>query len=534
MEFKFPDVGEGIAEGVLVKWLVKEGDAIKTDQHVCEVETDKAVVDIPSPVTGIVQKLHWKQGDTVPVGKVLMTIDEGGSVSTSTTASPPSTQPAPTARPASAQAPAPATAAPPAPSTVSPLSPSSTSAQHGADVTATRSRATPATRKFARESGVDMSSIHGSGPDGRITMDDVKKALSGGVPAKAVSIPAVLSVSPQAQAPLLPPVDISREIIATPSTRRLARQLNIDIRQVRGSGSGGRITDEDVNKFLTPAITQIDAPVTTAPSSPPSPSPSPSPSSENIPVPRAVGPSSQINAPTTVSGNVTRVPLSSTRKAIANHLTLSSRTIAQATHMDSVDITDLAALREKEKVNADKQGVKLTYLPFIVKALVAALKKYPACNSSLDETTKELLLKKEYNIGIAVDTPEGLVVPVIKDADRKSIFQISKEIVDLATRAKERKLKPDEMKGSTCSISNIGSIGGEYFVPIVNYPEVAILGICRIKDAPVVKNGALVIRKMLNIVVSYDHRVLDGADVARFTNEILAHLEDPNLLLLDA
>ena len=407
-EFKLPDVGEGVAEGEVVKWLVKEGAEVKENQPLVEIMTDKVNVEISSPKKGTILKLNAKEGEVVKVGQVLLVIGEKG-------------EQAPTGPP-------PSTPATPAQVVAKP-----------AEVTRT-----------------------------------------------ATVVPAAAPKKPQ-------------EILATPSTRKLARDLGVDLAIVQGTGPGGRITDDDVRRFKEsgrrPAAVAVTVP--------------------------------------TKAGVEERVPLRGIRRKIAEHMIKSTHTAAHVSHVDEVDMTEVVHLREKAKVSAEKRGVKLTYLPFIIKALIPALKQYPYLNASLDDEREEIILKKYYNIGIATNTEQGLVVPVIKDADHKSITQLAEEVAKLSERARTGQLTLDEIQGSTFTITNVGAIGGVFATPIINYPEVAILGVHKITKRPVVKDNQIVIRDMTYFSVSFDHRVLDGAMAAQFMTVIKQYLEDPKLLLLE-
>jgi pyruvate dehydrogenase E2 component (dihydrolipoamide acetyltransferase) len=407
-EFRLPDIGEGVAEGEVVKWLVKEGAEVKENQPLVEIMTDKVNVEIPSPKKGTILKLMAKEGEVVKVGEVLLAIGEKGE-------QPSGPAPSPAVARAPTAVPAKATVAPP-------------------------------------------------------------------TPAPAVAVPK----KPQ-------------EILATPATRKLARDLGVDLALVQGGGPGGRITDDDVRGFKE--VGRRSAAVVVA----------------------VAGP----------SGVEERVPLRGIRRKIAEHMVKSTHTAAHVTHVDEVDMTEVVQLREKSKASAEKRGVKLTYLPFIVKALIPALKQYPFLNASLDEEKEEIVLKKYYNVGVATDTEQGLVVPVIKAAERKSITQLAQEIVRLSERARSGQLTLDEIQGSTFTVTNVGGIGGVFATPIINYPEVAILGVHKITKRPVVKDNQIVIRDMTYLSVSFDHRVLDGAMAAEFMNVIKQYLEDPKLLLLE-
>jgi len=406
-EFRLPDIGEGIAEGEVVKWHVKEGDEVKENQPLVEIMTDKVNVEIPSPRKGTIQRLMAKEGEVIKVGQVLIVIADGSSAAATTLI--------PAAKPV------PAIAKPP---------PSA-----------------------SRQQGISPAPIQAPKP---------------------------------------------REVLATPATRKLARDLGVDLSLVQGTGRGGRITDEDVRQFKG--------------------------------LPRPVAATVAVAGP---RGAEERIQLRGIRRVVAQHMVKSRSTAAQVTHVDEVDMSEVAHLREKSKVSAEKRGVKLTYLPFIIKALIPALKQYPYLNASLDEEKEEIILRRYYNIGIATDTDQGLVVPVIKEADHKSITQLATEITTLSDKARAGQLTLDEIQGSTFTVTNVGGIGGMFATPIINYPEVGILGVHKITKRPVVKDNQIVIRDMTYLSLSFDHRVLDGAMAAHFVNTIKQYLEDPKLLLLE-
>ncbi|MBI2645616.1 MAG: 2-oxo acid dehydrogenase subunit E2 [Deltaproteobacteria bacterium] len=404
MDFRLPDIGEGVHEGEIVKWLVKEGDSISEDQPLVEVMTDKATVEIPSPAKGKVQKIHAQAGQVVQVESVLVTIAEDG-----------------------------------APEKSHPE----------------RSPVIPAP---------DRS--RGQAPAG----------ISEG----------------SRQSPPSTPQPSSGAVLATPAIRKLAKDLGVDLSKVKGTGPEGRVTEEDLKKQSHPGVV--------------------------IPAPRLRG----VQAPAGISG---------VRKAIAQRLQMSKHYAPHYTYVEEVDVTDLMALREKMKSDAEKQGVKLTYLAFFVKALIPALKAFPYLNASLDETTQEVVLKKYYNLGVAVATSDGLIVPVIKDVDKKKLFDVAKEIVVLSEKVKAHKATPDDLKGSTFTVTSIGSIGGVFATPIINYPDVAILGINKIVERPVVKDGKIVPRQMLYLSLTLDHRVVDGAVAAEFMNKLIEVLQDLKVIL---
>ncbi|MGA2628048.1 MAG: dihydrolipoamide acetyltransferase family protein [Candidatus Bathyarchaeia archaeon] len=413
-EFHLPDIGEGVAEGEVVKWLVKEGDAVKENQPLVEIMTDKVNVEISSPKQGIIQKLMAKEGEVVKVGQALLAIEEKG----------------------------------------------------GQPSVSVPERAAVATKPSLP-------------PSAKTT-----------------------TIARQQEIPLATPPQASRkpdEVLATPATRKLARDLGVDLTIVQGTGRGGRITDEDVQRFKQLGRTVAAVTVTTS------------------------GP----------RGVEERVPLRGIRRKVAEHMLKSKNATAQVTHVDEVDMTEVVHLRERANASAEKRGVKLTYLPFVIKALIPALKQYPYLNSSLDDEKEEIVLKKYYNIGIATDTESGLVVPVVKDAEHKSITQLATEIAKLSEKAHTGQLALNEVQGSTFTITNVGGIGGVFATPIINYPEVAILGLHKITKRPVVKDSGITIRDMTYLSLSFDHRVLDGAMAARFVNTIKQYLEDPKLLLLE-
>ena len=402
-DFKLPDLGEGIAEGEILKWMAKEGDQIKEDQPIVEVMTDKVNVQIPAPRSGKVTKILVKEGDIAKVGQTILIIDDG------------STGPVPSV-PGSA------------PDTLRPVQAASTRAQPA--VPSQGSLATPATRRLAREMGVDIGTVRGSGPQGRVTDDDVRKSAGG-----SRSGPATVSVQ-------------------------------------QGPSAHGQ-----------------------------------------------AGPKEEL------------VPLRGIRKTISERMLKSLQTTAQVTHVDEADMTELVQLREAFKGSAEKRGVRLTFLPFIIKALVPALKEFPYLNSSLDEQNGNIVLKKYYNIGIATDTEQGLVVPVVKSADTKDIFELAAEIERLADKARHGQLTLDEVHGSTFTITNVGAIGGIFATPIINLPEVAIMGLHKITKRPVVRDGKVEIRDITYLSLTFDHRVVDGAYAARFTSRVTETIQDTKRLL---
>lgn len=393
-EFHLPDVGEGISEAEIVRWLLAEGAAVKEDQDLVEIETDKAIVTLPSPHSGIVAKLHRQVGEIVKVGDLLVTVEADGAAS-----------------------------APP------------------------------------ERANKDAGSVVGSLGDEEI-------------------------------------IELPTEVKATPAVRSLARKLGVELSRIRGTGPDRKITREDLERATQNKPAQ--APATTEP-----------------------------------YGPIERIPLRGLRRTIAKRMHEARQHVPDVTIWEDADISDLEIVRAKEKQIAAEKGVKLTYLPFVVKAALSALKAHPYLNATLDEEAEEIVLKKYYNIGIAVDTTDGLMVFAIKQADQKNMFELAREIAVLAEKARTRKLELAELKGSTFTITNYGVIGASYGTPIINYPEVGILGIGKIQDRPAVKDGQIMIRKIMPLSLAFDHRVVDGVEAARFLKVVIQHLEDPNLMLLE-
>jgi pyruvate dehydrogenase E2 component (dihydrolipoamide acetyltransferase) len=437
-QFKMPDIGEGIHEGEIVKWFVKAGDKVQEDDVLCEVQNDKAVVEIPSPVAGTVEEILVEEGTVATVGQTLISFDAPGYEDLKFKGD-------------------------------------------EEDAPAEEAKAEAPTQANTEQPKVPTGEAT-SGPGAKAEVE----------------------------------VDPNRRVIAMPSVRKYARDNGVDIRQVAGSGKNGRVLKEDIDQFKnggavseTPVAQQTEAPV----------------AEEKAPTPQPI-PQGQYPE--------TREKMSGIRKAIAKAMVNSKHTAPHVTLMDEIDVTKLVAHRKKFKEVAAQKGIKLTFLPYVVKALTSALREYPALNTSLDDATSEIVHKHYYNIGIAADTEKGLLVPVVKDADRKSVFTISNEINELGAKARDGKLAPDEMKGASCTISNIGSAGGQWFTPVINHPEVAILGIGRIAEKPIVRDGEIVAAPVLALSLSFDHRMIDGATAQNAMNHIKRLLNDPELLLMEA
>ncbi|MCY9414831.1 2-oxo acid dehydrogenase subunit E2, partial [Bacillus haynesii] len=423
-----PDIGEGIHEGEIVKWFVKPNDEVNEDDVLAEVQNDKAVVEIPSPVKGKVLELKVEEGTVATVGQTIITFDAPG-----------------------------------------------------------------------------YEDLQFKGDEsGEAKAEEAEKQETD-APAEAAK------ANEQADA------DPNKRVIAMPSVRKYAREKGVDIVNVSGSGKNGRVLKEDIDSFLNGG-TAGDAQAAQA---------------EEKAEPAAQKPAAAVQVP---EGEFpeTREKMSGIRKAIAKAMVNSKHTAPHVTLMDEVDVTNLVAHRKQFKQVAADQGIKLTYLPYVVKALTSALKKYPVLNTSIDDNTDEIIQKHYYNIGIAADTEKGLLVPVVKNADRKAVFEISNEINELATKAREGKLAPAEMKGASCTITNIGSAGGQWFTPVINHPEVAILGIGRIAEKAVVRDGEIVAAPVLALSLSFDHRMIDGATAQNALNHIKRLLNDPQLILMEA
>jgi pyruvate dehydrogenase E2 component (dihydrolipoamide acetyltransferase) len=387
-DFLLPDLGEGTTEGEIRKWVVREGDSVEEHQTVLEIETDKAVVEVPSPRKGRVVKINRQEGEVVKVGEVLMTIADA---------------------------------------------------------------------------------------------DELKKGEpGGGERPKSVSVVGVLP-------------EEEEDILATPAVRARAKDLGIRLETVKGSGPGGSITMDDLREASEKTKKTEDQ-----------------------------------------YGATERIPFRGLRRTIAKNLIASQKATAFVTGMDEADITELWDLREKEKKSLLDQGVHLTLLPFFIKAVYHALREHPLLNSSIDEGREEVVVKHYFAIGIAVDTPEGLMVPVIRDAGQKTIRELAAEIQNLGQRARERTIRLEEMRGGTFTITNYGHFGGTFATPIINYPEVAILGTGKISEKPWVKEGRVVIRRILPLSLTFDHRVTDGVDASRFLSKVISYLEDPALLFIES
>ncbi|MBO9666160.1 MAG: 2-oxo acid dehydrogenase subunit E2 [Bdellovibrio sp.] len=541
-DVKLPELGEGVTEGELVKWLVQPGDSVKADQPIAEVLTDKATVEVPSPVAGTVKDLKFKPGQVVKVGSTMIALD-GGAASSSAKA--PADKPTPsTAAPAAAPA-ATAKASATAVQDVKlpELGEGVTEGElvkwlvkSGDTVKADQAIAEVLTDKATVEVPTPVAGVVGelkfkAGDvvkvgSTMITLTGASSSANASTSANATadkSAAAAKAAAPvatttgashavaSAQAGIFPPVADSK-VLATPATRRLARETGVDINALSGTGLAGRVTREDVLAAGGGAVATTSS------------AKAPAAGGMTIPRPAYQG---QAGAPEE------RVALIGIRKRIAENMQRSKQIIPHFTIMDEAKVDSLVALRESLKDFAEKNGTKITYLPIVIKAMVATIREFPMFNASIDDAAGEIVYKKYFNIGFAADTPTGLVVPVIKNADQKTILEISKEIIDLSKRARDGKLKPDEMKGACITVTNIGSIGGTYATPVINHPEVAILGMYKIDEKPVIKDGQLKAIKVMNYTMTADHRLIDGALAARFLAAFIGRIENPGKLLVE-
>lgn len=450
-DFVLPELAESVVEGEIVKWLVQEGGTVTTDEAVVEVMTDKVTVELPAPFGGVLVEQVAKEGDVIAVGAVLARIDDSATAE---------------ARPA---APAETTAG---------------------------SRQAAAAGPDEEDEGDALSLFKAEKPTAGGPVLQVRRGAAPG-PATAPR-PAA---APAARGPF-------GRVVAVPAARRLARELGVPIAEVTGSGPQGRVRVDDVRSHS---------------------------SATGDGVPTAMPAPVRYQTPGGYADRETRTPLRGMRRLIAQQMTASHLHTVRTLHVDEADVSELVRMRERLKPRAEARGVKLSYLPFIMKAVVHSLRAYPALNTSLDEARQEIVAKDYVHLGMAVSTDAGLLVPAIMDADGKTLLDLASDVQVLAEKARDGTLTPDEVRGSTFTVTNIGSIGGLFSFPIINVPEAAILGVHTIKKRPVVaEDDSIVARPMLYLSLSFDHRLVDGAEAARFTSHLIDLLETPEALLLDA
>ena len=445
--FKLPDVGEGMAEGEIVSWLVSEGDTVEEGDSIAEIQNDKSVEELASPVDGTIKKFLVEPGTVASVGDPIVEIDAEG--------------------------------------------------HEGGEEEADSTEEVAESEMSSEETAAGTEETDPAGSEAATSGEVVKTS------------------------------DPNKRVLAMPSVRQYAREKDVDISLVEATGKGGRTTRDDIDSFLQGGGASAESKSADRGSSSEE-----GTSTESKHIQRVSSEAKPFKSGR--SDEETREKMSTTRKAISKAMVNSSLTIPSVSLFDEVDVTKLMAHRTKFKTIAAEQDVKLTFLPYIVKAVISVMKKFPALNSSIDDTTDEVVYKNYFNIGIAADTEQGLYVPVVSDADKKSMFDIASEISELGAKAHEGKLKSSDMADGSISISNIGSVGGGWFTPIINHPEVAILGVGRIaKKAIVNDEGEVVAAPMLALSLVFDHRVIDGATGQKAMNELKRLLADPELLLME-
>ncbi len=545
LEFKLPDIGEGVAEGEIVKWLVKSGDAVKEHQAVVEVMTDKATVEIPAPAAGVIKETRAKPGDVVPVGSVIFVLETGAAAAPAQKSHAPAAPAAATPAPkAAAPAPAPAGGHGPSKAVGGKLefklpdigegvaegeivkwlvNAGDAVKEHQAVVEVMTDKATVEIPAPAAGKVIELRAKAGDVvPVGSVifVLETAGGAVAAPVHAPAHAGPAAAPAPAAVGAPAAPAKRASDEkVLAVPSARRVARELGIDLGAVGGSGRNGVVRRADVEAFAkAQSAAPAAKPVAAAPAS-------------SAPTRPAAAPISF--AP---GERETRIPFRGVRRKISEAMVRSKFTAPHFTVVEEVDVTELVRLRESAKALGAESGVKVTFMPFIMKACALGLVKFPMLNGHLDEATQEIVRCGYVNLGIAMDTDNGLIVPVVKEVQSKGILQLAQELNELAERTRAGKVKPDELKGSTFSITNAGNIGGILATPIINFPDIAIMGVHRIVKRPGVvetpQGDKIEVRQYMNFSASVDHRLADGADGARFLVYIKRLLENPGLLAL--
>jgi len=479
IEFKLPELGENIESGDLVRVIVSPGAQVNAGDPVIELETDKAVIEVPSTISGTVGEIKVKQGDKLKVGQVIFTLAEGKAAETKAT--PPAEAESTTAAPAQG---APSAGAPP---------------EQPKPVDAGRAPQDFRTQEAARDTYARARELEGKSEEEAFPPDVRREEPQPVVPAQLTK-----TAGPEHRPPLP----------ASPAVRRLARELGVDVYNVRGSGAGERILEEDVKAYAKSVIGSAGAAIAGA----------------------AMGSGFVRPAPQLPDfskwGPIEKVSMRAIRRKTAEHLAEAWNTIPHVTQHDLADITELEELRKRFSAKAEVAGGKMTVTAIALKVVASALKVFPQFNASVDVRGEEVIYKRYIHIGVAVDTDRGLLVPVIRDVDRKNIVELAVELAQISLKARNKKLTPEDMEGGTFTITNLGGVGGTYFTPIVNYPEVAILGMSRSRIEPVwaKDKDKFEPRLMLPVSLSYDHRLIDGADAARFVRWVVEALEQPFLL----
>jgi pyruvate dehydrogenase E2 component (dihydrolipoamide acetyltransferase) len=546
-EVNVPDIGD-FKDVAVIEVLVKAGDTIAAEQSLITVESDKATMEIPAPGAGVVKEIRVKVGDKVSQGSPILVLEESGGASAPSKPEPKAAPAEPKAAPASAPAAAPAaTPQKPAAAASGPMTvkvpdigdfkdvaiievlvkPGDTVSAEQSLITVESDKATmeipsPAAGKIAElkvklgdkvSEGTPILVLEAEGAPAADAAPAVAPAQA--APSKAPVSAIEATMPPRPPVPLEPKEAVASKPHASPSVRKFARELGVDLARVKGSGPKGRIVHSDVQAFVKGALAAVPAAG-----------------------PAAKGGALPFNLPAWPDvdfakfGPIEVKALTRLQKLSGPNLHRNWVSIPHVTQFDEADITELEAFRKSNTADTEKQGFKLTMLAFLIKACVTALRQHPLFNASLDRTGENLVVKKYYNIGVAVDTPDGLVVPVVRDADRKGVFDVARELSDISKLARDKKLKPGDMQGGTFSISSLGGIGGTAFTPIINAPEVAILGVSRSVLRPVWNGKEFAPRLMLPLSLSYDHRVIDGAAAARFTTYLASVLADIRRSLL--
>jgi pyruvate dehydrogenase E2 component (dihydrolipoamide acetyltransferase) len=483
IEVKLPELGDGITAGDILDVLVREGDSIAKDQSICEIETDKATVEVPSSHAGKIVKVHVAAGQSVPIGATLLTLEAVGAEAKPAAPAPAAPAPTPPPAPVTATAPAPAAPAPapaaPAPAPAAVVPPT------------TPAPAVPA------------------------------------APTPVAPAPSAVTAAPAAA---LAEANGGPNTPAGPAIRRLAREVGIDLSQVAGTGPSGRIVREDVLAAVR-RVGQPGKPVASSSTS------VARPPQVDAPAAGSVADSVASGAPATSEtqdayGPIVTERMTKIRRTIAAKMHESWSTVPRVTNFDDADVTELERIRQASKPDYDSRGIKLTSMPFIIKAVALALRANPTVNAMIDEENEAIVYRQYVNLGIAVDTPRGLVVPVLRKPDQLSIPEIARALAAIAENARNNDFKVEDLRGGTFSISNLGAVGGTYSTPIINVPEVAILLLGRSRKMPVVVDDQIAVRLMMPLSLSYDHRLVDGATAARFLNDVIAYLENPSRLLI--
>ena len=541
-EFKLPDLGENIEAGEVINLLVSVGDSLEEDQPVIELETDKAVIEVPSSVSGIISEIMVSEGDSATVGQVILTVEgtAGGALKPEAAARvvEPEAPRSDLAQQPAAQPPPPPAGETQDPRSVEVTLPALGEGIESGDIVAVLVSAGSevAVDDPVLEIEIDKGVVEMPSPlAGKVTAVHVGEGDKAAIGQLVLTVE-TSTAAPEAKPPSPPPPPVEKGeepqapppapapapgpsgtdtpaptklVPAAPSVRRLAREIGIDIAEVGGTGPGGRISAEDVKARSRALNSQRSAPAATV---------------------------MQAEAPALPDfskwGDVERKPMSNVRRVTARHMASVWGTIPHVTQFDKADVTDLETWRRKFGKTVEASGGKLTPTAIAMKVAAAALSKFPAFNASIDVNSEEVVYKKYIHIGVAVDTERGLLVPVVRDVDRKNILELSVELTEISARARNGKLGIEEMQGGTFTISNLGGIGGTAFTPLVNAPEVAILGIARSTLEPVLVDGEFAPRLMMPLALSYDHRLIDGADGARFLRWFCDALENPFLLAL--